>query len=79
MVTIQLTLPDELAERAMEFGLLDASSIADIIRAEIRRRAFDDFLSVADKLAALGLPPMSEQEVQAEIDAVRAARAQASA
>ncbi|WP_256081199.1 hypothetical protein [Massilia sp. YIM B04103] len=73
MASIQLTLPDDLTEQAAEFGLLDSSAIADLLRAEIRRRAFDDLLSVADKLAALNLPPMSEQEIQAEIDAVRAA------
>ncbi len=79
MASFHLTLPDDLAEQATEFGLLDPSAIADLLRAEIRRRAFHDFLSVADKLAALGLPAMSEQEIQAEIDAARAAHAQASA
>jgi hypothetical protein len=38
-----------------------------------RRAAAREFLLVADRVAAAGVAPMSEEEIQAEIDAVRKA------
>jgi enamine deaminase RidA (YjgF/YER057c/UK114 family) len=42
-----------------------------------RQAAFDRFLAVAPALEAAGMPPMTEDEIQAEIDAVRAERRKA--
>lgn len=75
-VTVQLTLPEDLARNAEAVGLLTSEAYEDLLRKEIRRRAFEDFLSVAKRSAELGLTPMSDEEAQAEVDAVRAERRQ---
>jgi hypothetical protein len=41
---------------------------------EARRAALDRLLAVAPALEAAGVEPMSEEEIQAEIDAYRAER-----
>ena len=73
-VNIELELPDELAERAEAAGLLTPKAIEEYLQEEIQRRALDRFLAAADRSAELDLTPMTEEEVQAEIDAVRAVK-----
>ena len=44
------------------------------MRDAIRRRAARAFLANAQRVAEAKIPPMSEEEIQAEIDVVRKAR-----
>ena len=75
MTELKVTLPDRLAREAREAGLLNPKAIQQLLREAMRRRAAArEFLSVADRVAAAGVPPMSEDEIQTEIDAVRKAR-----
>ena len=75
MTELKVTLPDRLAREAREAGLLSPKAIKRLLREAMRRRAaVREFLSVADRVAAAGVAPMSEQEIQAEIDAVRKAQ-----
>ena len=75
MTELKVTLPDRLAREAREAGLLSPRAIKRLLREAMRRRAAArEFLSVADRVAAAGVPPMSEEEIQAEVDAVRRAR-----
>jgi hypothetical protein len=74
MVTIQVSLNDDLAAQADEFGLLDEAVIKTLFTEEIQRRRLDRLLSIADKLAAAGCEPMSEVEVQEELRAYRKAK-----
>lgn len=70
-----LTLPDDIAQETQERGLLTPEAVEQLIRTEIqRRRTSTALLSVMGRLAAVDMPPMTDDEVQAEIDAVRAAR-----
>lgn len=72
MTELKVTLPDRLARDA---GLLKPKAIKALLLEAMRRRAAArEFLAVADRVAAAGVPPMSEEEIQAEIDAVRKAR-----
>jgi len=73
MATIQISLPDDLLEDVNALGLLEPSKLEELLRNEIRERAFDRLLSIADKLTAAGVEPMSEEEVVAEVRAFRAA------
>jgi hypothetical protein len=41
METIELSLPDELANRATELGLLEPAALNNLLREEIHRRAAD--------------------------------------
>jgi hypothetical protein len=74
MTTIQITLPDDLAQEANTLGLLESGIIIKLLTDEIRQRKFDRILAIADQLAATGDVPMSEEEVQAEVDEYRAAK-----
>ena len=79
MTELKVTLPDGLARDARKAGLLTPKAIGELLRDAIRRRAAGAFLSNAQRVAEAKIPPMSEQEIQAEIDAVRKARRQARA
>ncbi len=75
MTTIQIELPDETAQAAREAGLLTSQALAQLLDAALRRqRAADALLSIADRVAAAGIPPMSMEEIDAEIKAARAER-----
>ena len=75
MTELKVTLPDRLAREAREAGLLTPKAIRALLRDAMRRRAAArEFLAVAGRVAQAGVPPMGEDEIQAEIDAVRAVR-----
>jgi hypothetical protein len=61
-----------LAEQASTLGLLEPHSITALLREGIRRRHIGDLFDAADRLAAAELPPMSPEEIHAEIAAMRA-------
>ena len=75
MTKIQIELPDATAEAAQAAGLLTSQALDRLLSNALRRRqAADWLLGVADEVAAAGLPPMSEAEIQAEVKAAREAR-----
>jgi len=75
MTELKLTLSDRLARKAREVGLLSPKAIERLLREAVRRRAAGrELLSVADRVTAAGIPQMSAEEIQAEVDAVRKAR-----
>ena len=76
MTAIQLTLnlPDKLAQQARTAGLLTPEAVRRLVEAELRQQHVDRMFAAADRLADLDLPPLTEDEIQAEIDAVRAER-----
>ena len=71
---IKLVLPDSLAREAEASGLLTPQSIESLLREEINRRRTNKLFAAADRLAGLDLPPLTEAEVEAEIQAARRAR-----
>jgi hypothetical protein len=74
MTELKLSLPDNLAKEAAQAGLLSDAEIEKLLREEIRRRATTELFEAMDRMAAVEGAPMTEEEIQAEIDAVRAAR-----
>lgn len=73
-LNVKLTLPDSVIEEAKAVGLLAPGSLEMLLRDELRRRRADRLFAAADLLAALPLPPLTEEEVESEIQAVRAQR-----
>ena len=72
---LKLTLPDKLAREATAIGLTTPQAITALIRAEVRRRQqVDRLFAAADHLAALDIPPLTTEEVEAEIHAASADR-----
>ena len=77
MTTIQIELPDATAQAAREAGLLTGEVLERLLVQALRRKqAADDLLSIADRVAAAGIPPLSMDEVNAEVKATRAERKQ---
>ena len=57
--------------------IAEVEDFIDFISAKTRRlAALDRLLAIAPALEAAGVPPMTEAEIQAEVDAVRAERRQ---
>ena len=76
-VTIQLDLPDALVNEARAAGLLESARLADWLTDELRRkRARSQFAQMLGKLHSVADEPMSLEEIQAEVDAVRQERRQ---
>jgi hypothetical protein len=71
---LKLTLPDGLAREAEASGLLTPEAIEALLREEIRRRRVNRLFDAADRLADLSIPPLTDAEVEAEIEAVRRSR-----
>lgn len=68
---IRLNLPDSVAREAESKGLLKPESLELLVREELRRRRVDRLFDAADRLAALPLQPLTETEVEAEVQAAR--------
>lgn len=71
---LKLTLPDSLAREAEASGLLTPEAIEALLREEIHRRRVNQLFEAADRLANLDMPPLTESEVEAEIEAARRSR-----
>ena len=75
MTTIQFSLPDDLAQLALERGLLSPQVIEQLLRDELHRRACAALRATLDQIDAAGIAPMSEEEINEEIREVRKLRA----
>ena len=74
-VTIQLDLPEALVKEAQANGLLESAPIGDLLVTELRRRkAAAELGKLLDAIRSQPGEPMTMDEIQAEVDAVRAER-----
>ena len=75
MTALTIELPDQLAADARDAGLLSSEAIETLLREQLRKRGVDELLDAAERLAATpDEPVMSLEEIQREVDAVRAER-----
>ena len=74
MTELTVKLPDELAKQIRAAGLLDEPALEKVFRDALRKQAAGELFAALDEIEAAKLPPMSEQEIQAEIDAARTER-----
>jgi hypothetical protein len=74
-ITVQLDLSAELAEKARAAGLLDPKRVASLIARELNLENDQrSFFELAREIRAQPGEPMSSEEIQAEVDAVRSAK-----
>ena len=74
-ITVQLDLPDALATEAKATGLLESSSMADLLSAELRRRKAAAALeSKLEVIRTQPGEPMTGDQISAEVKAVRKER-----
>lgn len=77
MTTFQIELPDTTAQAARAAGLLTPQALDRLLNEALRKReAANSLLSIAQRVEAAGIAPMSMQEINAEVKAARAARHQ---
>jgi len=76
MTTVQIQLPDELAQQAQSAGLLSQAALEKWLREQLRTQHVDELFAASDRMAAVEVPAaMSPEEVAEEIAAMRAERA----
>jgi hypothetical protein len=77
MTMIQIELPEATAQAARAAGLLTPQALDRLLTDALKRQeAADSLLSIADRVAAAGIEPMSMEEINAEVKAARAERRQ---
>ncbi len=74
MTELTVKLPDELARQIRAAGLLNEAVLEKVFREALRKQSNSELFAALDEIESAKLPPMTEAEVQAEIDAVRAER-----
>lgn len=80
MTTVQITLPDQLAQEAQRAGLLSQTAMEKLLREQLQQRHRDDFFAAMERMAQVTEPTaMTPEEVAEEIRVMRSKRrAQAS-
>ena len=71
----KLSLPNQLRKEAEAAGLLSPKAIERLLREEIRRRRVDNLFAAADRLSALDMPTLTDDEIMQEIRKTRKAAA----
>jgi len=75
MTTVQITLPDQLAQEAQRAGLLTPELLEKWLRDQLKAQHFDQLFSAMDRMAAVDDPAiMSPETVAGEIAAMRSER-----
>jgi len=74
VLELKLDLSESLALEARSKGLLESSAVERMLRAELKRNRVDQLFAAADHLAGQKLPPLTEAEVETEIQAARSHR-----
>ena len=72
MATIQIELPDATAQAARDAGLLTPPALERLLNDALRRKGVNELFEKMDELADANFPPMTMEEIQAEVNAVRA-------
>jgi non-ribosomal peptide synthetase component E (peptide arylation enzyme) len=75
LVTVKL--PDEVARRARQAGLLSDAAIQMLLEDAMRRAAGRDLLEAARQLQSAGVQAMSDEALMAEVRAARIAASSA--
>lgn len=71
---VKLKLPDSLASKAKAAGLLNSEAIGKLLADALRSNAYDEFLSMAERVDAAGVRNLSPEEIEAGIKAYRVER-----
>ena len=72
MTTIQITLPDDLAQTARDAGLLASEAIQDMLRQHLRSQALNDLRRAWSTMPPAELTAEVEHEIVAAVRQCRA-------
>lgn len=69
MTTVQITLPDQLAQEAQRAGLLSQAALEKLLREQLQVQREDGFFAAMGRMEQVPKPPsMSPEEVAKEED-----------
>jgi len=74
MATIQLTIPDDLAKKATEAGLLSADAIQEMLRQQLLRRAGETLREIRSRVPREEMTAEIEEEIAEAVQAYRVER-----
>lgn len=75
MTTVEITLPDQLAQEARSAGLLSSARLEELLREQLRGQRVEELFSAMDRMHSVDEPAaMSPAEIAQEIATMRAAR-----
>ncbi|KQP37946.1 hypothetical protein [Pseudorhodoferax sp. Leaf274] len=75
MTTVQITLPDQLAQEAQRAGLLSPARLEKWLRDQLADQQVEELFSAMDRMTDVDEPAaMSAEELTREIAAMRAER-----
>ena len=74
MTTVQIDLPDELAQNAADAGLLSADAMEVMLREQLCCRAGEALRSMWQRMPQDEITPEVEQEIVEDVRKVRAER-----
>jgi len=73
MTTVQITLPDQLAQEAQRAGLLSSESLEEMLRQQLKAKAASELFAAMDRMAVVETDEDFSPEAMAEeIKAMRA-------
>ena len=74
-ITVEFDLPEEILQKARREGLLEPARVAGLIEREVAvSEPLRDFREMVERMRAFPDAPMTLDEVQGEVHAVRARR-----
>lgn len=71
---LKLNLPDQLAKEAVRMGLTSPDSLQALLREAVRNRRLAGLSEARKRIAAANIPPLTMEEIEAEIAADRTER-----
>ena len=71
---LKLNLPDQLAKDVVRMGLTTPDSLQSLLREAVRNQRLAGLAEARKKIAAANIPPLSIEEIEAEIAADRTER-----
>lgn len=74
MTTVQIYLPDQLAQEAQRAGLLTPAAIERILREYLKTHKTDELFAAMDRMASVDEPAMAPEQVADELHALRSER-----
>lgn len=74
MTTVQISLPDKLAQEAERAGLLAPAALELILSEFLKTRKIDELFAAMDRMAGIEEPAMTPEEIAEELHVMRAER-----
>ena len=71
---LKLNLPDQLAKDVVRMGLTSPDSLQTLLREAVRNQRLAGLAEARKRVAASNIPPLSMEEIEAEIAADRSER-----